>query len=93
MKNDQKNPIYPSVPFSCMLEQLVTTVQDKWNEWHLNNHMWSLNLNLGFKPTSFNLLLVALAQITAYCHVMIMHHIVHCINCVLPCLPMFVPSR
>ena len=31
-------------------------------------------------------LLVALAQITAYCHVMIMHHIVHCIDCVLPCL-------
>ena len=26
--------------------------------------MWSLNLNLGFKPTSFNLLLVALAQNT-----------------------------
>ena len=52
------------------------------NEWNLNNHMWSLNLNLGFKPTSFNLLLVALAQTTAYCHVMIMHHIVHCIDCV-----------
>ena len=38
--------------------------------------MWSLNLNLGFKPTSFKLLLVALAQTTAYFHVMIMHHIV-----------------
>ena len=35
-----------------------------------------LNLNPWFKPTSFNLVLVALAQITAYCHVMIMHHIV-----------------
>ena len=23
MKNDQKNPIYPSVPFSCMIEQLM----------------------------------------------------------------------
>ena len=53
--------------------------------------MWSLNLNLGFKPTSFNLVLVALAQTTSYCHVMIMHHIVHCIDCVLPCLPVFVP--
>src|SRR3954465_3996406 len=53
------------------------------DEWHLINHMWSLNLNLGFKPTSFNLLLVALAQTTAYCHVMIMHHIEHCIDCVL----------
>ena len=38
--------------------------------------MWSLNLNLVFKPTPFNLLLVALGQPTAYCHVMIMHHIV-----------------
>ena len=46
-------------------------------------HIWSFDLNLGFKPTSFNPLLVALAQITSYCHVMIMHHIVHCIDCVL----------
>ena len=38
--------------------------------------MWSLNLNPGFKPTPFNLVLVALAQNTAYWHVMIMHHIV-----------------
>ena len=27
-------------------------------------------------------LLVALAQTTSYCHVMSMHHIVHCIDCV-----------
>ena len=64
MKNDQKNPIYPSVPFSCMLEQLIAAVQHKSNKGHLNNHIWSLNLNLVFKPTSFNLLLVALAQNT-----------------------------
>ena len=64
MKNDQKNPIYPSVPFSCMLEQLIAAVEDKSYEWHLNIHIWSLNLNLGFKPTSFNLVLVALAQNT-----------------------------
>ena len=33
--------------------------------------MWSLNLNLGFKPTSFNLVLVALAQnhIILPCHI------------------------
>ena len=43
------------------------------------SHM-EFELNLGFKPTPFNLLLVALAQTTAYCHVMIMHHIVHCID-------------
>ena len=86
MKNDQKNPIYPCVWFSCILEQLLATVYDNSNEWHLNNHMWSWNLDLGFKPTSFNLLLVALAQTTSYCHVMIMHHIVHCIDCVSFCV-------
>ena len=35
-----------------------------------------MNLNLVFKPTPFNLLLVALGQSTAYCHVTFMHHIV-----------------
>ena len=53
--------------------------------------MWSLNLNLGFKPTSFNLVLVALAQNKAYCHVTFMHHIAHCIDCVFPQLPVIAP--
>ena len=61
MKNDQKNPIFPFVPFSCMFEQLIPSDQVKSIKGHLNNHIWSLNLNLVFKPTSFNLLLVALA--------------------------------
>ena len=64
MKNYQKNSRNPSVPFSCMFEQWFSSVLDKTNKWHLNNHIWSLNLNLVFKPTSFNLLLVALAQNT-----------------------------
>ena len=64
MKNDQKNPIYPSVPFSCMFEQPKVAVYDNLHNWHLNKHIWSLNLNLVFKPTPFNLLLVALAQNT-----------------------------
>ena len=76
MKNDQKNPIYPSVPFSCMLEQLIPADQVKSIKWHLNSHIWSLNLNLVFKPTPFNLLLDALGQSTTYCHVIFMHHIV-----------------
>ena len=76
MKNYQKNSRNPSVPFSCMFEQCLSSGLDKTNKGHLNNHIWSLNLNLVFKPTPFNLLLVALAQSTAYCHVMIMHHIV-----------------
>ena len=36
MKNDQKNPIYPSVPFSCMIKQvnlLFYTEQDKALLW------------------------------------------------------------
>ena len=82
MKNYQKNSRNPSVPFSCMFEQYLSSVLDKTNKWHLNSHIWSLNLNLVFKPTSLNLFLVALAQTTAYWHVMIMHHIVHYIDCV-----------
>ena len=76
MKNDQKNMKKLFMEFSCMFEQLIATVYDNFNKWHLKCLIWSLNLNLRFKPTPFNLLLVALAQSTAYCHVMIMHHIV-----------------
>ena len=84
MKNYQKNSRNPSVPFSCMIEQL---------KWHLNNHIWSLNLNLVFKPTSFNLLLDALAQNTFILPCHSMHHIVHCIDRVSSVLPVIVPSR
>ena len=63
-----------------MFDQPKVAVYDNLIKWHLNPHIWSLNLNPGFKPTPFNLLLVALAQSTAYCHVMIMHHIVRCID-------------
>ena len=76
MKNDQKNPKNLFMAFACMFEQPKATVCDNLNYWHLNNHTWSLNLNLVFKPTPFKLLLAALAQITAYCHVTFMHHIV-----------------
>ena len=80
MKNYQKNSRNPSVPFSCMFEQCLSSVLDKTNKGHLNNHIWSLNLNLVFKPTSFNLLLVALAQNTLILPCHSMHHIVHCID-------------
>ena len=93
MKNYQKNSRNPSVPFSCMFEQCLSSVLDKTNKWHLNNHIWSLNLNLGFKPTSFNLVQLHQLKTHSFCHVMIMHHIVHCIDCVLSCLPVIVPSR
>ena len=63
MKNDQKNPIYPVALFSCKLKQVKPADEVK-------SIKWSLNLNLGFKPTSFKLLLVALAQNTSMlpCH-------------------------
>ena len=76
MKNYQKNAKNLFVAFPCMFEQLMPADQVKSIKWHLNNHIWSLNLNLVFKPTPFKLLLAALPQITAYCHVIIMHHIV-----------------
>ena len=94
MKNYQKNSRNPSVPFSCMLEQLIAAVQHKSIKWHLNNHIWSLNLNLVFKPTLFNLLLVALAQNTFILPCHSMHHFVHCIDCVLLCCRyLFPPGR
>ena len=54
MKNDQKNPRNLFMAFSCMFEQVKPADQVKSIKWHLNNHIWSLNLNLWFKPTSFN---------------------------------------
>ena len=81
MKNYQKNSRNPSVPFSCMLEQLIATVQDKSCKWHLNFHIWSLNLNLGFKPTSFNL--VQLHQHKS-------HHIAMSHSCVILCIALIV---
>ena len=80
MKNYQKNSRNPSVPFSRMFEQCLSSVLDKTNKGHLNNHIWSLNLNLVFKPTLFNLVLVALAQNTSMLPCHSMHHIVHCID-------------
>ena len=76
MKNYQKNMKNLFMAFSCMFEQLTTTVYDNLNQWYLKCLMWSSNLNLVFKPTPFKSLLAALAQITAYSHITFMHHIV-----------------
>ena len=54
MKNYQKNSRNLFMAFSCMFEQYLSSVLDKTNKWHLTNHIWSLNLNLVFKPNSFN---------------------------------------
>ena len=53
MKNYQKNMKNLFMALSWMFEQCLSSVLDKTNKWHLNNHIWSLNLNLVFKPTSF----------------------------------------
>ena len=76
MKNYQKNMKNLFMAFSCMFEQLKVAVHDNLNKWHLKCLIWSLNLNLVFKRTSFKLLLVALAKSSACCHVRIMHHII-----------------
>ena len=66
-----KNPIFPTVPFPCMFEQLMPTDQVNSINWHLNNHMWSLNLNLWFKPSSFNLVDSCISSINIIlpCHI------------------------
>ncbi len=70
MKNFQKNPKNLFMAFSCMFEQLIPADQVKPIKWHMNSHIWGLNLNLVIKPTPFNLLLDALAQNTLIlpCH-------------------------
>ena len=76
MKTYQKNMKNLFMAFSCMFEQLTSTVYDNLNKWHLKCFTWSLNLKLVFKSASLKLLLVALAQPTTYFHVIVMHHIV-----------------
>ena len=56
--------------FSCMFEQVKPADQVKSIKWHLNNHIWSLNLNLWFKPTSFNCVASCISSINSIlpCH-------------------------
>ena len=55
---------------SYMFEQVKPADQVKSIKWHLNNHIWSLNLNLGFKPTSFNCVASCISSINSIlpCH-------------------------
>ena len=70
MKNDQKNSRNLFMAFSCMFEQVKPADQVKSIKWHLNNHIWSLNLNLWFKPTSFNMVASCISSINSIlpCH-------------------------
>ena len=70
MKIDQKNPRNLFMALSCMFEQVEPADQVKSIKWHLNNHIWSLNLNLWFKPTSFNCVASCISSINIIlpCH-------------------------
>ena len=72
----KKNPKNLFMSFPCMFEQLMPTDQVNSINWHLNNHMWSLNLNLWFKPSSFNLVASCISSINIIlpCHI-------HASNC------------
>ena len=94
MKNDQKNPIYPSVPFSCMFEQPKVAVYGNLHNWHVNKHIWSSNLNPWFKPTSFIMVASFISSTNSIlpCH----DHASYCCIALIvffPCLPIIVPSR
>ena len=71
MKNYQKNSRNLFMAFSCIFEQVNITFQDKLSEWHLNINLWSLNLNLGFKTTSFNMVASCISSINSIlpCHI------------------------
>ena len=51
--------------FACMFEQPRVAVQGNLHNWHLNKHIWSLNLNPWFKPTSFNMIASCISSINS----------------------------
>ena len=75
MKNYQKNATFPSVLVSCMKNQLIHAEYGKTHYGIYKRLNLEMHLNLWFKWTPLRLLLAALAQFTAYCHVTFMHHI------------------
>ena len=82
MKNDQKNSIYPSVPFSCMTNQPIHAVYMKTHLWHLKGLKLELHLNLWFKWISSKLNAKCIGSNTSHIHAIFMHHIV-AYDCVL----------
>ena len=71
MKNDQKNSIYPSVPFSCMTNQPIHAVYMKTHLWHLKGLILELHLNLWFKwiSSKLNAKCIGSKYITYSCHI------------------------
>ena len=79
MKNDQKNPIYPSVPISCMIKQVKLMFQSE-QERHLKRPYLNLKfeslIQICSNPSGFS----CISPTHSYCHVSCMHHIVaHCL--------------
>ena len=79
MKNDQKNPIYPSVLFSCMIKQVKLMFKQN-KEKHFKRPCLSLKfeslIQICSNPSGFS----CISPTHSYCHVSCMHHIVaHCL--------------
>ena len=79
MKNDQKNPIYPSVLFSCMIKQVNLMFNAEQGK-HFKGPCLSLKfeslIQIGSNPSGFS----CISPTHSYCHVSCMHHIVaHCL--------------
>ena len=90
MKNDQKNSIYPSVPFLCMKNPPIHAVYMKTHLWHLKGLKLELHLNLWFKwiSSKLNAKCIGSKSITYSCHI----HASYCFICL--CLIVdIVPSR
>ena len=83
MKNDQKNPIYPSVLFSCMTKQVNLMFNAEQGK-HFKGPCLSLKfeslVQIGSNPSGLS----CISPTHSYCHVSCMHHIVAY------CLVMFV---
>ena len=79
MKNDQKNPIYPSVLFSCMIKQVNLMFNAEQGK-HFKGPYLSLKfeslIQIGSNPSGLS----CISPTHSYCHVPCMHHIVaHCL--------------
>ena len=71
MKNYQKNATYPSVPVSCMKNQVIPAVQVKHYNGLYKELILEMHLNLWFKWTSnqMNTSCISSNSITSSCHV------------------------
>ena len=79
MKNDQKNPIYPSVLFSCMIKQVKLMFKQN-KEKHFKRPCLSLRFESLIQICSNHSGFSCISPTHSYCHVSCMHHIVaHCL--------------